>query len=181
MSIDPAEIAAGWRRAYARQSLSDFNVYDLLCATETVDECQRMHYLQMALEKAAKAHFWHSTAAHALSSKVNRSHKVAEKYLPLVMSQYWARVRPGVPMSGNLKKAIRLLCKEVDLLAPAVLDGESRRDNCEYPWEVHDDHGEVVGVQSPLDHVFSPSDMVKNPGAGTFLKAIRTLMTEVAQ
>jgi len=91
MMAPTADIAARWRKAYARQAASDFAVYDLLCAHGEIDECQRMHHLQMALEKSAKAHFWGPTGANSSDSKVNRSHKVAEKYLPLVVSQYWSR------------------------------------------------------------------------------------------
>lgn len=172
----PSDVAAAWRRAYARQAASDFRVYDVLCTSPGVDECQRMHYLQMALEKSAKAHFWGTSGVGTPDSKVNRSHKVAEKFLPLVVRQHWASTRPGTPMPGHLKRAIKLLCQEVDLLAPAVLDGESRRDNCEYPWEVMDDQGDVVAVHSPLDHEFSPSNMIKQPGMATFMKAVRSLV-----
>lgn len=174
--MTPGNVAAAWRLGYARQAVSDFKVYDLLCVTPVVDECQRMHYLQMALEKSAKAHFWGSSGVGTTESKVNRSHKVAEKLLPVVMRQHWATTRPGEPMPGNLKKAVKLLCQEIDLLAPAVLDGESRRDNCEYPWEVEDHQGNVVAVLSPLDHEFSPSYMMKEPGMATFMKAVRSLV-----
>jgi hypothetical protein len=177
--MPPADIAAAWRRAYARQAASDFQVYDLLCVSPGVDECQRMHYLQMALEKSAKAHFWSTSGVGTPDSKVNRSHKVAEKFLPLVMLQHWATVRPGKPMPGNLKRAVKLLCQEVDLLAPAVLDGESRRDNCEYPWEEKDSSGAVVAVLSPLDHAFGPSNMMKKAGMATFMKAVRSLVLDI--
>lgn len=178
--VPSGDIAAAWRLAYARQAVSDFEVYDLLCHSPGIHECQRMHYLQMALEKSAKAHFWGSSGAGSAASKVNRSHKVAEKYLPLVISQYWARTRRGTPMPGNLKKAVKQLCKEVDLLAPAVLEGESWRDNCEYPWEILDGDGLVVDIQSPLDHEFNPSSMVKDPGVTTLLKAVRMLVQEIS-
>jgi hypothetical protein len=111
---------------------------------------------------------------------VNRSHKVAEKYLPLVMRDYWARTNRDRKMPGNLVKAVKLLSKEVDLLAPAVLEGETRLDNCEYPWEIEDNQGSIIAVQSPLDHEFSPSNMVKEPGMPTFLKAVRALVTDIA-
>ena len=95
------------------------------------------------------------------------------------MRQHWATTRPGKSMPGNLKKAVRLLCQEVDLLAPAVLDGESRRDNCEYPWEVKDGAGTVVAVQSPLDHAFLPSNLMKQQGMATFMKAVRSLVLDI--
>lgn len=177
--MTPEDLAMAWRLAYARQAASDFKVYDLLCFSPGVDECQRMHYLQMAMEKAAKAHFWSTGGVAAPDSKVNRSHKVAEKFLPLVMRQHWATTRPGKSMPGNLKKAVRLLCQEVDLLAPAVLDGESRSDNCEYPWEVKDGAGTVVAVQSPLDHAFLPSNLMKQQGMATFMKAVRSLVLDI--
>ena len=60
-----------------------------------------------------------------------------------------------------------------------MLDGESRRDNCEYPWEVEDNEGRVVAVLSPLDHEFSPSNMMKKPGMTTFMKAIQALVLDI--
>lgn len=61
-----------------------------------------------------------------------------------------------------------------------MLEGESRRDNCEYPWEILDANGNVVGIQSPLDHSFSPSSMVRDPGTITLLKAVRSLVAEIS-
>ena len=171
--MDSREAAAAWRLAYARQALSDFTVYDLLCSQTSVDECQRMHYLQMALEKSAKAHFWNTSGSSGEPSKINRSHRVVEKFLPMVFRDHWRIMTKGKRPPGNAIKAVRQLCQEVDLLAPAVKDGHLRRDNCEYPWEVVDPEGTTVAIRSPLDHEFSPSSMVRNPRAAAFLKAIR--------
>jgi hypothetical protein len=171
--VEPEVVAGSWRRAYARQAASDFAVYDVLCMHPEVEECQRMHYLQMALEKAAKAHFWQTSGSRGDPSSVNRRHRVAEKFLPGVFKDYWFRTNGRTKIPGGLLKAIRTLCREVDLLAPAVLDGAARQDNCEYPWEVIAADGSVQKVLSPLDHEFAPSSMVRRPGTAGFLKAIR--------
>ena len=52
--ITGAELRRKWAEAYAAQSLSDFQVY-LGFSAET-EECHRLHYLQMACEKIAKAY-----------------------------------------------------------------------------------------------------------------------------
>jgi hypothetical protein len=46
-TMPPVEIAAAWRPADARQAASDFEVYDPLCRSPGIDECQRMHDLQI--------------------------------------------------------------------------------------------------------------------------------------
>lgn len=119
MAVDTA---GEWRRAYARQANSDFALYDLLCQNGDVEECQRMHYLQMALEKAAKAHYWGTTASSLATSRINKSHKVAEKYLPLVYREYWIRKKGKQPIPDHIAKTLRSLCRELDYLAPATRD-----------------------------------------------------------
>lgn len=135
----------------------------------------------MALEKAAKAHFWNSPGVSGESTKVNRSHRVAEKFLPTVYKAHWFRSNGGTRIPGSRLKAIRRLCQEVDLLAPAVSDGTVRQDNCEYPWEVVDGIGLITAVLSPLDHEFAPSTMVQRPGVAGFLKVIRASVATIAR
>ena len=44
-----------WARSYARQALSDLNVREILIQANA-HKCHRLHFLQMAAEKACKAH-----------------------------------------------------------------------------------------------------------------------------
>lgn len=172
------EVAAAWRLAYARQSLSDFQTLDVLAAGH-VDDCQRMHALQMAMEKAAKAHFWASGPTDASEPKVNRSHKVAEKYLPVVFRQRWSRTHRGRQIPGYLEASVKRLCNEVDRLAPAVTDDGQREDNCEYPWAVRDADRNVTRVNSPLDQEFTVASLQREYGTVLFLKAVRASVQEI--
>lgn len=140
-----------------------------------------MHYLQMALEKAAKAYFWHGDGTGQTRSRINRRHNVVEKQLPSVYLELYRRQTGGHrPLALHAQQLVRQLCGEVDLLAPAVTDEGQRPDNCEYPWESVD--GDVtVAVHSPLDREFAPTWMVKTPEIVTFLKAIHASLTSLAR
>jgi hypothetical protein len=178
--VEAHRAAQWWRHTYARQAVSDFEVYTLLSQEGELPACHRMHYLQMSLEKAAKAHFWSGPGAGAAKSKVNRTHQVAEKYLPAVYKAFWYKTRGKTIIPGNVLKAAKLLCQEVDLLAPAVYDEMQRLDNCEYPWAVVDNE-ETTAVHSPLDHLFAPEAMVRRPGTSTFLKAVLASVNDIVE
>jgi len=202
--MEPSESAASWRRAYARQALSDFEVYDHICTAQTIPECQRLHYLQMALEKSAKAFFWNGPGSNIDASKVkpstNRIHDVVATYLPVVYIQHRATVEKRI--SGSARRDVKLFCQEVDLLAPAnakkeKVDGKvqdagkmnepynvssTRPDNCEYPWEVLDSTGAIVCIQSPLDYEFTPTRLMRMGGAVLdFIRVIRTKVREMSE
>ncbi len=138
-----------------------------------------MHYLQMALEKSAKAHFWGTSGVSGGRSKINRSHRVTEKILPTVYRKAWRERRGKSKIPGWVLKAAKKLCHEVDLLAPAVDDDDQRPDNCEYPWEVTDPNGAIVAVKSPLDQEFAPTGMVKQHGIAGFIKTIRATVADI--
>jgi hypothetical protein len=64
MPRDVATVApdrAGWALAYAKQGDSDFTMYQLLSGMPDVPSCHRLHYLQMAGEKIAKAYRFRDT------------------------------------------------------------------------------------------------------------------------
>jgi hypothetical protein len=44
-----------WGRAYARQAKADLDAWDHLQGS-ILPECQKLHFMQMACEKLAKAH-----------------------------------------------------------------------------------------------------------------------------
>lgn len=115
--------AEAFAAAFAQQAASDLRVYDLLQTTR-LPKCHRLHYLQMASEKACKAYLYagqNGPVAHS-----NR-HDVVEKVLTT-----WMRRHPAA-YSGGMRATVRRYAHEIDRLAPAV-DRDSRPDNVEYPW-----------------------------------------------
>lgn len=120
-----------WSEAFAAQARSDLDVYDLLTSS-TMPISQRLHYLQMWLEKICKAH--------TPDEEFRKTHNVIAKVLPVLISHHWRRI--GFMQPPNLG-LIRQLCREIDLLHPQVDDNDRRRDNVEYPWRGSSDAIEV--------------------------------------
>ena len=177
----PREIAREWRWAYARQAASDFAVHDYLALNKNLPTCHRLHYLQMAFEKTAKAHYWGTTPGGLDHSRMNKTHEVAQKFLPVVVRNYWMTRSRGQAPAEDFMDGIRLLCREIDLLAPAVSDDQQRKDNCEYPWELLDENGGVSGIRSPLDQSFAAEGLLKRRHGVTLLKAVKALLAEIDQ
>ena len=50
-----------WGRAYARQAQADVDTWDHLVGS-SLPECQKLHFMQMACEKLAKAHLYKAGA-----------------------------------------------------------------------------------------------------------------------
>lgn len=174
MTADEEERA--WQRACARQAASDLDVYELLCRETGLPSCHRLHYLQMALEKMAKAYAWDPDQRDQRSPEFARSHAVASKVLPAAFREHWRVTTPsGMPPSVLLKK-VRAFCREVELLAPAVDDGGRRPDNCEYPWA--DGDGDARRVHVPADHRFDVEDMAGRQEARQMLKFVRSWLTD---
>ncbi len=172
-----ASISAALRRAYARQALSDWEVYDWLLLAAHLPACHRLHALQMALEKAAKAH-----VAPDLVPGVSidpMKHGVVAKVLPVY---YRHRLAEGRGPTQNVEAAVRRVrrfCEEIDLLAPANQAGGARPDNCEYPWE----HPSAVGgrdCRAPVDHVFPIEVMLQERKLVEFLRIIRRHTQDLA-
>lgn len=149
-----------WSRAYALQAMSDLRTYDILFRTD-VDDCQLLHYLQMATEKVAKAYL----STRESKESFGFSHVVAARAIPALAREILsatmtaAQVRPVVAR-------IRQIVNEVEALAPAVHRGGSRPDNCEYPWE--DSHGNII---VPCRHTF-PLVAVRDRRTGQLLKLL---------
>ncbi|WP_419806493.1 hypothetical protein [Terriglobus sp.] len=105
--------------------MSDFDVYHLLTRTDVIATCHRLHYLQMAAEKACKAYLYSLQRGPA---KYLYDHEVVEKVVSLQLRQPQYRA-----YAGALRRVIRTHAYQIDRLAPAV-DRIARPDNCEYPW-----------------------------------------------
>ena len=148
--------------AYAKQANSDLQVYDELRRLDSIPKCHRLHYLQMAAEKACKAHLYSvqtGPVGHSFS------HQVAEKVFSV-----WMRRFPAL-YSGGMRQEVKRFAHEIDRLAPAV-DREARPDNSEYPWE--DKRGRVV---APCLHPFPDFDDMSFRFTAT-LKIIRLMTSE---
>ena len=153
-----------WRAAYATQSFSDWATYELL---GNASVCQRLHYLQMHLEKICKAYLWELSRTETVPA-FHRNHNVIAKTMPMIFKQYWHQV--GGKPNGNELDQIRELCREIDLLAPAVDDSKRRPDNCEYPWY------ESGRMHIPVQHEFRIYSRILNTTYGrNILKLSRYL------
>ena len=172
-------VAKQWQNAYALQAQSDMEVYERLSSQTGLPECHRLHYLQMALEKAAKAYYWSTVPSGLADSRLNRSHQVVEKILAAVVKDRLRVGNKGVVPKKSVMKDVRLFCREIDLLAPAVNPDEDRADNCEYPWPIKDADGNVSSIRSPLRHSFSVSDFLRSGRGRIVLKVAKVVIADL--
>lgn len=161
-----------WAHAFAFQARSDWATFRLLSDHAEVPACHRLHYLQMACEKLAKAFRCRDTEAKLedlLARHVGFT-KFIGAYLasPQIKQDYAER---AAQLQGVTRRA-RQLGREIELLAPAV-DRVGRPSNAEYPWA----NGE--GVIAPCEHSFPNLAGLQEPGGVTFLKLIERAMAEV--
>ena len=160
-----------WRSGYARQALSDYRTYKILVAAREADECQRLHYLQMCLEKLAKSCYYAGKGS--LPSSIQTNHKFIAKVIPQVFLDFVAKrgAKERGRISGSEMKLFRNVCRELDYLAPAV-DDHGRRDNCEYPWDIRNADGAFVSISTPCGHHFPVYDQLNTPIVLRFLKVL---------
>lgn len=78
-----------------------------------------------------------------------------------------------LPRDNWIVRAVRPLSRKIELLNPAVKDGGSSPQNCEYPWLAPD--GSVI---APADHKFEFA-MLFEPAGVTLLKTIRQAAMEL--
>lgn len=124
-----------------RQARSDLEVFEVLKGQPL---CQRLHYLQMASEKLAKA-FLPSLKSSARPARV---HSVFVKFLRTSKSFRQIRSASGIRDDRQFRAYIAGLLStahELENLAPV---GDVDKPNPEYPWE---SSGQVI---SPLDYPF---------------------------
>jgi hypothetical protein len=157
--------ADDWVKAYARQASADIYTHDQLALDESVPECHKLMFLQMACEKLVKAHL---CAAGSEPKKLQSSHAYTAKTLPIIIKQQitFSRLNPkGAPW---VLQHSRHLSQEIEVLAPAVDRDGQRPDNCEYPWEDSGGH-----LHHPLAWTFTPSNLLMAGAGRTFLKLVR--------
>lgn len=161
-------LSSQWSQAFGRQSLSDRTVYEVLASRGGIPTCHLLHYLQMHLEKLAKAALWDPVTATPPIPDFDRSHNVIAKVLPLVVKQFSRSNGLGRRLAekGRIER-IRVLCREIDLLAPSVDLGGKRPDNCEYPWLSESEDR----VLAPCEHGFSIARKLRSEDGLLLLKA----------
>lgn len=137
-----------WARAYARQAQSDLRVREILVVARA-ERCHQLHFLQMAAEKACKAHL---SAANG-NRDVKRTHAYVAKILPILAKAFYSSLNGQTSLTEWQSVRIRRLAEEIELLAPSCNADEVRNDNSEYPWL----DGQGV-VQIPCEYKFGNID-----------------------
>jgi hypothetical protein len=159
-----------WSRAFARQARADFDTWNAVQSYLSIPEgvrpiprCQKLHFLQMACEKLAKAHLLKAGSA---VSDLEQSHAYVAKQLPLIVWNQMLLDGENERIARSVRDQCRRIAREVELLSPAVTGGGRRRENCEYPWE----SGGKVFV--PAEWAFSALELVTEPQGRNILKRI---------
>jgi hypothetical protein len=160
-----------WGSAYARQARADLDAWDHLQGSP-LPQCQKLHFLQMACEKLAKAHL---CKAGRRPEDLQASHAYIAANLPVILRYQLLLVnaKPGVIRS--ILQFTKRLAREIELLSPAVDDGGRRPDNCEYPWE---DVAKKLWI--PADYQFFANQLLFQPHGRTVLKLIRAAILRLA-
>lgn len=158
-----------WSRAFARQARTDFDAREWLLENSGLPQCHQLHYLQMAMEKTAKARL---IAGGANPDSLQSSHAYIAKVVPLIVRDGLSRT-PGAKAEW-IVQAVRRLARRVELLHPQVDDAGAVPANCEYPWR--DARGEIC---IPANHDFS-LNLHQEKCAVTMLKEVRSRAMELA-
>jgi hypothetical protein len=165
-----------WANAYARQSRSDFTVFEAFpTAMPDGELCHRLRYLQMACEKIAKAYRFRdtSTPMEVLLTSHVAFFKCIENVLrsPEIKRRYNSRSAELRRLLGRAGSVAR----EIERLAPAV-DRDHSPQNTEYPWEDGDN------VVLPCQYSYPNLDMLFSVksfpfvGGRDILTLIRTMI-----
>lgn len=153
-----------WRTAYFRQAQNDYGMFRELGKRTDVAMCQKLHYLQMATEKLAKAF---------LSPPSGGSHPHVHDALCNLLK--FCKQRPDIRRLLGYENNYHAYCSYIDSLlsvaerieklAPV---GRQERVNPEYPWLDHDGnvvcpvsysfpefgHQEIISFQKLTDALF---------------------------
>lgn len=164
------------RTAFAKQARSDYRTYEVLCGHRDVEECQRLHYIQMSMEKLAKAYLWSDERRGQRPQNFERSHPLIQKVVPQIYRNY-CRSLDFSPDRTQMSK-VRDFCGQIDKLCPAV-DSENRPDNCEYPWMRQLPGGAGQEVIAPADHAFPVSDRIRSYPGVRVLKCVKATLNEI--
>lgn len=163
------------RRAFAEafiaQARSDWGVYHILSeCRDVVVACHRLHYLQMACEKLAKAYRLRDT--HASVKELQSGHTGFAKFVGPFFSAVLKEEYRGkdAQLQGLIARA-RTFAREIEKLAPAT-DRVAVPENTEYPWERSDQ------VVAPCRYSFPALELLREPGGLAFLNLIGRALGE---
>jgi hypothetical protein len=122
--------------ALARQAISDLDFYEKLEKDPGALDCQIVHFLQMAGEKAAKAVLYALNPHFRMDEAGNRklSHVALSMLMPALSRRESLHQSLGLPAATVRAKlkAYRRLYAAIEELHPEMTQG---RVNSEYPWE----------------------------------------------
>lgn len=163
-----------WALGYARQAGADFKAWKLYQEHPEVlvAQCHSLLFLQMACEKLCKAHL---IGCGSEPQDLKSSHAYIAKHLPVIVRQEISFQKADVRRKAWVLNHVKHLAREIELLNPAVDRDGRRKDNCEYPWE---SNGMIF---SPLDHCFSPSQLLTAPAGRTFVKLLASAIERILQ
>lgn len=156
-----------WTQSFAKQSLSDFEMYSLLLKTESVVECHRLHYLQMACEKIGKAYLCRDTATDL--EEMLTSHIALTKVVENLLKSSYIQARFTGTHLERMNWKMRRIAREIEKLAPAV-DRDASPANAEYPWEEGDT------VVTPCEYAFPNLRLLLDPEGRQFLKLMEVVI-----
>lgn len=164
MAKDEAQIRSEWADAFAAQSRSDFQVYLILPAG--VEECHKLHYLQMAGEKIAKAYQLRDTKA-VLENAMTSHVAFSDFALPMLMSaSERERYRGKDAWLKSTLKSVKGLAREIEKIAPSV-DRQQSPANAEYPW------AEGESIVTPCHYSYPVTEALRDKGGAEFLKLLQ--------
>ncbi len=132
---------------------------------QDAEECHRLHFLQMACEKIAKA--YRLSDAETFATNDLYSHVAFSKFILYFLrtQQLKERYRTQDAKRRQMERYARTLALEIEKLAPAV-DRDQTPENAEYPWLV----GETVFV--PCRHRYPISRLLGEQGGRDILNLI---------
>lgn len=134
-----------WRNAYFVQAQNDYQIFREFKKRTDIAMCQKLHYLQMATEKLAKA-FMSAPAG----GPPPRVHTVIVGFLRMTKNRPEIRRQLGFGFDqqayGLYINGLIEVAEQIERLAPV---GNEERANPEYPWI--DGGGDVV---CPVHYTF---------------------------
>lgn len=129
---------------------------------KNAEDCHRLHYLQMACEKIAKA--YRLREADTFTENDLYSHTAFSKFILFFLKtpRLRSRYRAQDAKRRQIERYARSLAIAIEKLAPAV-DRVNTPENAEYPWI---EGGQVL---VPIHHQFEIARRLREPAGQDFL------------
>lgn len=158
---------SSWRKAFFRQALSDYEVFERIRRDEHIPLCHKLHYLQMTTEKLAKG-FLTDPLSNTPPPKVH------DAFTEFVRRTAGSHPKLYLNFKGHRKSYIASLlplAMEIENLAPTK---DKPGPNPEYPWESNQ------GVVCPAEYDF-PTIRLETPNMVKMLGFLRVCFEVVRQ